>query len=150
MAISSRFQSTTRCPEPGLKATADARWAAGWAAGAASADGTATATAATAAAAAVATAATAFRVLRMLGKILSSRPASRMASASTNTFRSGAALKWQMNGPVGAVGLWWRWPPGAADGGEDGPAAHQDAEGGSRGVGDRVEGVEAGRGSLRP
>jgi hypothetical protein len=57
--------------------------------------------------------------------------------------------KWQMNGPVGAVGLWWRWLPDVADGGED-AHGYQDAEGGSRGIGDRVEGVEAGRGSLRP
>src|SRR5690349_11205217 len=65
MAISSRFQSTTSCPEPGRKATADARWAAGRAAGAANADGTAP-TAANAAAA-VTTAAIAFRAVRMLG-----------------------------------------------------------------------------------
>jgi hypothetical protein len=65
MAISYRFQLTTSCPEPGLKATADAPWAAWRAAGAASAGDTAPAAAT--AAAAVTTAAIAFRVLRMLG-----------------------------------------------------------------------------------
>jgi hypothetical protein len=62
MVISSRFQSTTSCPEPGRKATAEVRWAAGRAAGAASADGTAPT--APNAAAAVTTAAIAFRALR--------------------------------------------------------------------------------------
>src|ERR1700749_1169693 len=65
IVISSRFQSTTSCPEPGRKGTAEVRWAAGRAAGAASADGTAP-TGGNAAAGGN-TAALAFRALRMLG-----------------------------------------------------------------------------------